>query len=213
MAALISKPRLAHIAEAGLALALVIAIAAPATVAYADPPPWAPAHGWRAKHASKGKSKQGTSYAARPAATPYYDYAPSLGIFEGVCSREVIGGLLGAAGGGFVGAQIGKGDGQLVAVGAGVFLGALLGGTIGRSLDQLDQNCIGHALESAPDGQQVAWNSAEGRPLSVTPTSTFRDREGRYCRDYTTEAVIDGGIQQIYGTSCRQPDGTWQLAN
>ena len=35
-------------------------------------------------------------------------------------------------------------------------------------------------------------------------------REGRICRDYRTAATIEGRQQQLYGTACREPDGSWQ---
>jgi hypothetical protein len=31
------------------------------------------------------------------------------------------------------------------------------------------------------------------------------------CREYRTTATIDGKPQQIHGTACLQPDGTWQF--
>ena len=43
--------------KAGLALALVLGLSGAFEPAYADPPPWAPAHGWRAKHKHKNKGK------------------------------------------------------------------------------------------------------------------------------------------------------------
>ena len=33
------------------------------------------------------------------------------------------------------------------------------------------------------------------------------------CRDYRTTATIEGRQQQLYGTACRQPDGSWQRAS
>jgi hypothetical protein len=30
------------------------------------------------------------------------------------------------------------------------------------------------------------------------------------CREYRTTATIDGKPQEIHGTACLQPDGTWQ---
>ena len=39
------------------------------------------------------------------------------------------------------------------------------------------------------------------------------DYSGRYCREYTTEAVVGGRTKQVYGTACRQPDGSWQLVS
>ncbi len=47
----------------------------------------------------------------------------------------------------------------------------------------------------------------------VTPTNTFRDSSGQYCREYTIQATIGGRTERLYGTFCRQPDGTWALAN
>ena len=68
------------------------------------PPPWAPAHGYR--------RKQGGSYAF------------PTGLLGGRCRADLldgptIGGLVGAAAGGFAGAQIGKGKGQLAATAVG----------------------------------------------------------------------------------------------
>jgi hypothetical protein len=34
---------------------------------------------------------------------------------------------------------------------------------------------------------------------------------GQTCREYRTTATIDGKAQEIHGTACRQPDGTWQF--
>lgn len=56
------------------------------------------------------------------------------------------------------------------------------------------------ALERTPSGTAVAL--AEGGAL--TPTETFRDREGRWCR-----AFEQGGAT---GAACREPGGAWRLA-
>jgi len=34
---------------------------------------------------------------------------------------------------------------------------------------------------------------------------------GRYCREYTTDVVIDGEAHRAYGQACRQEDGSWQI--
>ena len=197
--------------RSGLALALIFGLAALPAVeaAYADPPPWAPAHGWRAKNKSKSKHKN--KHQVVVVQPSYYDYAPTLGIDGGRCNLDVIGAMIGAAGGGYAGSKIGKGDGKLAAVGAGVFLGALIGGVIGQKMNEMDQNCVGHALESAGDGQAVAWQNPDGGRYRVTPTRTYQNQAGQYCREYQTEAVIDGRNEQLYGTSCRQEDGSWAL--
>ncbi len=170
----------------------------------ADPPPWAPAWGYRAKHMGKGKYK----HRVQQAYTPPYD----IGL--GRCNRDLIGGLLGGAAGGLIGSRFGKGDGKLAAVAGGALLGFLVGGSIGRSMDEVDQNCIGQALEHAQDGQQIAWNNPQtGAQYQVVPTQTVQVSDGRYCREYTATSVVSGRNQQTYGRACRQPDGSWQLVD
>ena len=53
--------------------------------------------------------------------------------------KQTGGTLLGAAGGGLAGAQIGSGTGRLAATAAGALLGALIGSEAGVSLDRADQ--------------------------------------------------------------------------
>lgn len=164
------------------------------------PPPWAPAHGYRRKHS------HGHGYSA--------GYLPPFDIGLGRCNREVLGSLLGAAAGGLAGSQIGDGRGQLAAVAGGTILGFLVGGSIGRHMDYVDQNCIGQALEHAQDGQEIIWRNPEADArYQVVPTQTIQNSDGRYCREYTAEAVINGRVQQTYGRACRQPDGSWQLTS
>ena len=179
----------------GIAL-LISATWAPAP-AFAEPPPWAPAHGYRAKFRDIGA---GTCQ-------------------RGLLSPEIVGLLAGAALGGYAGSKIVKGKGKrkskLAATGAGVFLGALVGSAIGRSMGSADQLCVAKSLESAHDNQAVAWRNPDSDAnYRVTPSRSFNDRTtGRYCREYIAEAVIAGEVQQTYGTACRQPDGAWELVN
>ncbi len=159
-----------------------------------SPPPWAPAHGYR-----------------------YRDGGQQLGrlpldLDTGRCNRELLGSLLGAAAGGLTGSRIGDGRGQLAAVAGGTLLGFLIGGTLGRNMDEVDQNCVGQALEHAGDGQQIAWNNPQtGAQYQIVPTRTAQGSDGRYCREYTATSVISGRNQQTYGRACRQPDGSWQI--
>lgn len=32
-----------------------------------------------------------------------------------------------------------------------------------------------------------------------------------YCREFTKDVYVGGRLQQAYGTSCMQPDGSWQI--
>ncbi|WP_340149208.1 RT0821/Lpp0805 family surface protein [uncultured Sneathiella sp.] len=188
-----------------LALGFVAADIAPVK---ADPPPWAPAHGYRDKQMKKGKGKKNKGYYAAPVATVPF------GIDVGECNRELLGSVLGATVGGVAGSQIGKGDGKLVAVAGGTIIGYLLGGAIGRSMDEVDQNCIGQTMEHAEDGQQIVWNNPQnGAEYEISPERTYQQQSGEYCREYTAEADIDGKIQKSYGIACRQVDGSWKLMN
>ena len=168
--------------------------------AAAEPPPWAPAWGYRAKH--KGKNKHRVQQA----------YAPPYDIGLGSCNRDLIGGLLGGAAGGLLGSQIGSGKGQLAAVAAGTLLGFLVGNNIGRSMDEADQTCLTQSLEHAEDGQEIVWNNPDsGTRYRVTPTKTVQVADNRYCREYTTTATVGGKTETVYGRACRQSDGAWEI--
>ena len=160
------------------------------------PPPWAPAHGYRRKYATGSAG-----------------YISPFGLNLGSCNRAQLGAVIGGVSGAVIGSQIGKGSGRTVAIIGGTILGAIVGGGIGDTMDNMDQNCVGQALEHAPDGQPIRWNSpAENTEYQVTPLDTYQGAEGRYCRKYRTNVTIAGQTQEDYSTSCRQPDGSWQLA-
>jgi surface antigen len=159
------------------------------------PPPWAPAHGWRRKHAQHHEAGY---------------VIPDLGIEFGRCNRDVIGAVIGGAAGGAIGSQFGKGSNKTVATIGGTIAGVLIGGAIGRSMDEADQACLAQTLEQAPAQHAVAWSNPDGGHYRVVPLEGYEDRQGRICRDYRTTATIEGRQQQLYGTACRQPDGSWQ---
>ena len=192
--------------RAGRLLCLALAAAFTASLApemaAADPPPWAPAHGYRAKHKNK-KHKQ--SYEPTyTASVPTIDF--------GQCNRALIGGLIGAGSGAAIGSQFGKGDGNTAAIIGGTIIGALVGGAIGNAMDEADQYCTGQALEYASDGQTINWNNPnDGQQYQVTPVRTYQSSGGEYCREYTTTATVGGREQETYGIACRQPDGSWKL--
>jgi len=196
----------------------VFALAITAPPAVAEPPPWAPAHGWRDKQKGQYKGrgrgrkkwKQERTYAPEQPAL----YTPKVRIAEGTCNRELLGSILGGASGGYLGSKIGSGSGKLAATAAGAVIGLIVGGSIGRSMDRLDHACIGQVLEQAETGQRVRWTDPDSNTrYSVTPTRTWRSADNRYCRDYTSDVRMATGTQQVTGTACRNPDGTWQLMN
>lgn len=165
------------------------------------PPPWAPAHGYRNNYRKKQRGQ-------------YYGYTAPYGIQYDTCYREDVGQLLGGVAGAAAGYQFGKGAGKTAAVIGGTIIGMMVGGHIGRSMDEVDQNCIGQVLEHAPPNETITWESPNsGGQYQVTPTEPYNDRQGRYCREYQTTATIGGRVEQVYGTACRQPDGSWQVVN
>lgn len=191
-------------------LTLCVALAAPPP-AYADPPPWAPAHGYRAKHDHKHKHRHDDDDDDRVV------YMVPYGIDRGQCDRgivssEVVGGVIGGAVGGVAGAQFGKGKGKTAATIGGAIVGVLVGASVGRSMDEVDQNCVGRILEHAPDRRRINWAGQRGEDYAVVPLRTYQT-DGMYCREYQTAATVGGKVQHVYGTACRQPDGAWKIMN
>jgi surface antigen len=118
----------------------------------------------------------------------------------------VIGGVLG----GLLGSQVGHGDGTTAAIIVGTMIGAGIGGAVGKSMDDTDRLKANHALETVRTGVPSTWqNPDSGNTYTVTPTKTVETNSGP-CREYTIDAMIGGKPQQVYGTACRQPDGSWK---
>ncbi len=123
----------------------------------------------------------------------------------GVATGAIVGGILGN--------QVGKGSGRAWATGLGMLAGAYIGGNIGASMDRQDRLNSQRALEKSSDNRPSSWdNPNTGNSYTVTPTSTYQTASGP-CREYTTEAVISGKSETIYGKACRQSDGSWQAMN
>ncbi len=138
------------------------------------------------------------------------------GCSETVGRKQGLGTLLGAVAGGVAGSQVGDGRGQLVATGVGTLLGAMIGSEIGKSLDRADRLAMQHetqnTLETAPAGTTNTWHNPDsGNSGTVTPTDTYRQSDGTYCREFQQTVTVGGKTQEAYGTACRQPDGSWQI--
>ena len=166
--------------------------------AYADPPPWAPAHGWRKKH------------------DPYYvgytgrQWDRDYDIIGGTCNRQAIGTVLGGVVGGAVGSKIGKGDGKTVAIILGSVLGAVIGNKIGKDMDNADRGCLGHTLELGADHSPVRWDNPDnGLSYTVTPLSGFQSN-GMKCREYDLAIVGDGINNSKHERACQTSPGNWK---
>jgi surface antigen len=124
-------------------------------------------------------------------------------------SGMVIGGMLG----GLLGAQVGDHHHRPVAIIAGTLIGASIGGSIGYYMDETDRLRAGETLETVRTGVSSSWRNPDtGSQYQFTPTRTYETSHGP-CREYTMKAFIGGKREEVYGTACRQPDGSWRIAD
>ncbi|MEN2494511.1 MAG: hypothetical protein TECD_00413 [Hyphomicrobiaceae bacterium hypho_1] len=120
---------------------------------------------------------------------------------------------VGAITGGLLGSTVGKGGGRVAAAITGAAIGGIVGSEIGNSLDKIDRqyakNAEIDALENGRSGVPVRWrNPDSGRHGEIIPSPPF-SRGHVNCRRYHHKVYIDGHIQTLRGTACRNSDGTW----
>src|SRR2546429_9130975 len=89
----------------------------------ADPPPWAPAHGWRKKNDPNYVGYTGKKWEK--------DY----GVLDGRCNTAAVGAVLGGVVGGAVGSRVGNDSNRPVAIVTGTVLGAVVGAKVGAEID------------------------------------------------------------------------------
>lgn len=142
--------------------------------------------------------------------------APAPVASQIVCRGSNTGAILGGAIGGATGAAVGATASHhhsWEAATGGAILGLLLGSAVGHAVDAGDQYCTTQAIVAAPIGRPVYWtNPAYGRQYQIVPMRQYQ-AWGTTCRDYQASAMIDGRWQQIHGTACLQPDGSWQTVS
>ncbi len=139
-----------------------------------------------------------------------------LGACQSNNQGQIGGTIVGGAAGGILGSQIGGGSGRTVATIAGTLLGAWVGNSVGRSLDQQSQYQAQQAhVQALNSGQPIQWNNPNnGNYGSVTPMRDgYNQRSGAYCREFQTQIVVGGQVQNAYGTACQQPDGSWRIVD
>jgi surface antigen len=80
-------------------------------------------------------------------------------------------------------------------------------------MDDADRIKTAHALENVRTGVPSRWRNPDtGHQYTVVPTRTY-DRGQGPCREYTIDALVAGRAEKVYGTACRQQDGSWRAAN
>lgn len=179
-----------------LALATLFTLALLPVPAPADPPPWAPAHGWRKKN-----DPNYVGYTGRK-------WEKDYGVVEGHCNTQAIGAVLGGVVGGAVGSRAANEENRPVAILVGGVLGAVIGAKIGRSIDDADRACMGHALELAGENQTVRWQNSAGVSYALTPTRNLGDRSNP-CREFVTKVSSGRAADAVNGVACRQRNGDW----
>ena len=108
---------------------------------------------------------------------------------------------------------MGQGSGRTVATKVGTMIGATVGGNVGRSMDQTEKLKTAHALENVCASVPTSWVNPDSRnQYTVTPTRTC-DARTSPCRGYTVRSVVAGKPEAVYGTACRQADGSWKATS
>ncbi len=67
---------------------------------------------------------------------------------------------------------------------------------------------LDHTLEKYKSGSSFVKTVSDGRELAVKPILTFRDHEGRICREYE---ITYPATSRYAGLACRTEDGDWNV--
>jgi surface antigen len=127
-------------------------------------------------------------------------------------SNQDTGVIAGGIAGGLLGHTIGGGSGRILATAAGTIAGAMIGGSVGRSMDRVDRMRMNRALENNSVGRPAYWyNDHSDTYYEFIPVRNITIHGNRYCREYRTIAKIGGRKEVVYGTACRQSDGSWRI--
>ncbi len=125
--------------------------------------------------------------------------------------NEAAGMVIGGALGGALGSQVTDGRSRTAAIIAGTLLGSYVGSRVGITMDEIDRQHTAESLETVRTGVPSTWqNPDSGNQYTVVPTRTYTGASGP-CREYTTDAIIGGQREKVYGTACRSADGNWQI--
>lgn len=131
-------------------------------------------------------------------------------------TKQEEGAVIGAVLGGVIGREMGDDDSsgeRNTKMLLGALVGGMIGSKIGEYMDDTDRLKAGQVLETNPTGVGSSWvNPDSNYAYTVTPEKTYYADSGP-CREYTTQAIIGGKSETIYGTACRQDDGSWQTVS
>ncbi len=102
--------------------------------------------------------------------------------------------------------------------GAGRPPGAIPSLAAAQSLDDADQAVMvqhfNKTMESTVTGQASGWTEpSSGYAVQLTPTRTYQQANGTYCRDFTQSITIKASPETTRGAACRNSDGTWRIVS
>ena len=181
--------------------------------ALADPPEWAPAHGWRKKHDRYDEDHRNKRRHHEEGRVGYEGrrWPSDYGILRSQCNREMVGAVLGGVVGGAIGSRVGKEEDRAVATVIGAVVGAVIGAQVGRRMDDADRACVGHALELADSGRAVHWiNEESGVTYLLSPLSDY-EQAGRAYREFSLEVTAGNKRDVSRQKACRGTDGVWAM--
>jgi surface antigen len=126
-----------------------------------------------------------------------------VSLSAGACATKS---ATGTAVGGVTGGALGYAVGGTTGLVIGGLLGGFVGHAAGAQMEAEDRRRSALALEQ---NRMMEWQNQSGADYRIEPRGT-RYIEGRECRDFRLLADIEGKPDEITGTACRRPDGTWE---
>lgn len=116
--------------------------------------------------------------------------------------------------GGTINSQLTAGSNpKLAQSGTGTMVGAFIGKE--AKIQPADQPLAETAAKrayAAPVGERMTWNNPQtGNSGTITSTREGYNSTGTYCREYQQTVTTGRQTELIYGTACKQADGTWKI--
>jgi surface antigen len=95
-----------------------------------------------------------------------------------------------------------------------MFMGRELGKSIDRGDFDKSEEVAQGSMDNNSDGETSTWNNPDsGNSGTITPQTTYKDDDGKDCRDFESTITVDGKTEVAHGRACRQPDGSWKVVN
>lgn len=140
-------------------------------------------------------------------------------------SNQDVGRIVGTITGVGIGSMFGGGNGQTLSMVVGGIAGYMIGDSIGRNMDMIDQERAGRLLyrgveQSQPGVYHDSWRNRQNMPVEsrVIVEPYYQDYDLRLCRSFTQETTIRIGGQLEtavqHGIACfthsrQYPQGIW----